>query len=286
MSLDKATGIAVSLSRRRRGGDPLALNVVASVASLKIPDSPMRITHLYRYPVKGLAAEPLEQALLEPGQALPWDRAFALALGDTSFDPANPAWQPKNRFMCLMKHASIARLTCRFTPETGEMVIASAEDRIAAKALTQTGRAAIGAWLSMFLGPAAKGDARFLHVPGHVFADQRAPIVTLINLASLAALEAAAGAPRHRLRFRANIYFDGAPAWSEFDWVGREIRLGDVRLRVDGRTDRCAATEVNPDTEQRDANPVRELLAAFGHPDLGVNAEVIAGGWLKQGLLF
>ncbi len=120
----------------------------------------MRITHLYRYPVKGLSAEPLTQVRLEPGHALPWDRAFALALGGTSFDTARPAWQPKNRFMCQMKHASIAALTCRFTPETGQMVIASAEDRIAANALTQAGRAAIGDWLTAYLGPAASCSPR------------------------------------------------------------------------------------------------------------------------------
>jgi uncharacterized protein YcbX len=248
-----------------------------------MPDGRMHITHLYRYPVKGLAAEPLASAMLEPGQAIAWDRAFALALGDTAFDPGKPAWLPKNRFMCLLKHASIASLTCRFNPETGEMAIASAGDEVRADALTEEGRAVIGAWLTGFLGEAARGEARFLHVPGHVFADQPRPVVTLINLASLAALEAAAGAARDRMRFRANVYLEGAPAWSEFGWVGREIAVGAARLRVVDRTERCAATAVNPATAQRDANPVKELLAAFGHPDLGVHAEVIEGGAIGPG---
>ena len=42
----------------------------------------MRIEYLYRYPVKGLTAEAMEQAEVEPGGAIPWDRAFALAHGD------------------------------------------------------------------------------------------------------------------------------------------------------------------------------------------------------------
>jgi uncharacterized protein YcbX len=243
----------------------------------------MRITHLYRYPVKGLAAERLDRVTLEPGCALPWDRAFALALGDTQFNPANPAWLPKNRFMCLLKHASIAALRCRFDPATGEMEINGPHDEIRANALTAAGRDAIAAWLTSFLGPAARGPARLHHVPGHVFADQRRPVVSLINRASLAALEAAAGAPRDALRFRANIYFDAPKPWSEFDWIGRDIAVGAARLRVLDRTERCAATEVNPATAQRDASPVRELLAAFGHADLGVHAEVIQGGEVAVG---
>ncbi len=257
--------------------------VMASTAWTQAAISQMQISHLYRYPVKGLSAEPLASVALEPGQALPWDRAFALALGGTSFDPAQPGWLPKNRFMCLLKHAAIARLACRFDPGTGEMVVASADDEVRANALTQAGRLVIGAWLTGFLGEAARGEAQFHHVPGHVFGDQRRPVVTLINLASVEALAAAAGAPRDPLRFRANIYFDGLPAWEEFGWVGQAISVGAARLRILGRTERCAATEVNPATAERDANPVRELLSAFGHFDLGVHAEVVNGGRVARG---
>ena len=243
----------------------------------------MHITHLYRYPVKGLSAEVLAHADLEAGRAIAWDRAFALALGDTDFDETNPAWQPKSRFMCLLKHAAAGALSCRFDAASGEMTIGSAESSVCANALTARGRAEIGVWLTSYLGEAAKGEARFVYAPGHVFADQRGPVVTFINLASLAALETSVGAAREKLRFRSNIYFEGAAAWSEFEWVGRDIRVGDAVLRVVERTERCAATDVNPETAERDAKPVKELLAGFGHPDLGVHARVVGGGRLSVG---
>ena len=47
----------------------------------------MRIEYLYRYPVKGLTAEALEMAEVEPGGCIPWDRAFALAQGDSGSIP-------------------------------------------------------------------------------------------------------------------------------------------------------------------------------------------------------
>ena len=75
----------------------------------------------------------------------------------------------------------------------------------------------------------------------------------------------------------------GAPAWSELDWVGREIQIGGAVLRVAKRITRCAATEVNPLTAQRDANPVAELRQLYGHADLGIHAAVIEGGRFEVG---
>ncbi len=44
----------------------------------------------------------------------------------------------------------------------------------------------------------------------------------------------------HPDRFRPNLIVGGAlPAWEEFSWVGREVRLGEATLRVISRTVRC-----------------------------------------------
>jgi uncharacterized protein YcbX len=244
----------------------------------------MRIDRLYRYPVKGLSAEALEEVFVQAGGALPWDRAFALAQGDAKFDPAAPTFLPKTNFMCLMKNATVALLKSSFDARRGRLTILAPDgSAIEENVLDAAGRDRIGAWLTGFLGAEARGTPRFLYVPGHVFCDQRRPVVSLINQASLAALEQIAGARRHRRRFRANIYFSGAPAWSENNWVGRELMVGGARLRVTKRIPRCPATEVNPQTGERDADPVAELKAAFGHSELGIHAEVIEAGRIAIG---
>jgi uncharacterized protein YcbX len=244
----------------------------------------MRIEHLYRYPVKGLSAEALEQAEVEAGRALPWDRAFALAQGDAPFDPAAPVWLKKTNFMCLMANESIAALKSHFDPTAGRLTIRAPDgSTVVEDVLRPDGRARVAAWLTAFLGESARGTPVLHHVPGFVFGDQKTPVVSLINLASLKDLEAHVGEKRHRLRFRANIYFTGASAWSENDWVGRELLVGGARLRVVKRTVRCPATEVNPETAIRDANPVRELLQHFKHADLGIHAEVLEGGRIATG---
>ncbi|MGA8585075.1 MAG: rubredoxin [Roseiarcus sp.] len=76
--------------------------------------------------------------------------------------------------------------------------------------------------------------------------------------------------PIDPLRFRANIYIDGAAPWEEFDWVGQDIRIGGLLFAVDRKNGRCGATNVNPATGRRDLDVPGSLRAAFGHKNLGV----------------
>ena len=244
----------------------------------------MRVDRLYRYPVKGLSAEAMEAAHVEPGEAIPWDRAFALAQGDSGFDPAAPTWLPKDKFMCQKRNGRIALLRSMFDPRTGFLGIRAPDgSAVMENALAEAGRARIAAFLAGYLGDEARGETRFHYVPGHVFADQRQKVVSLINLASWRDYEGRVGERRHRRRFRANVWFSGAPAWAEFDWVGKTLQLGGAVLRVTKRIARCPATEVNPETGERDADPVEELRALYGHVDLGIHAEVIEGGAFAVG---
>ncbi len=244
----------------------------------------MRVEYLYRYPVKGLTAEALEEAEVEAGGCIPWDRAFALAQGDAGFDPAAPAWLPKANFMCQARNAKIAALASVFEPRDGTLTIRAPDGvTLSENALSISGRARIAAFLTAYLGEEARGAPAFQHVAGHSFCDQREQVVSLINMASLHDYEAKVGARRHRRRFRANVWFSGAPAWSERAWVGQEIQLGGAVLRITRGIVRCPATEVNPETAQRDADPVAELRGLYGHTELGIHARVIESGRFAVG---
>lgn len=246
--------------------------------------SDMRIEYLYRFPVKGLTAEAMEAAEVKPGEAIPWDRAFALVQGDSDFDPDKPEWRHKSQFLCLMKNARVARLSCTFEEHVGIITIRAPDGQIvSASGLREEGRQAIGEFLTEYLEEEARGTPRFIHVPGHSFGDQRSKVISLINLASLRDYEAKVGARRHRRRFRANVWFTGAPAWQERTWIGQKIQLGGAVLRVVKGTTRCAATEVNPETGERDANPVEELRGLYGHTELGIHAEVVKPGRFALG---
>lgn len=244
----------------------------------------MHVERLYRFLVKGLNAETLDAVDVTPGCAFPWDRAFALAQGDSGFDPAAPAFRPKSNFMCLLKNARIAGLTATFDPAHPQLTIRAPDGTsIAANPLDPAGRLDLATFLTDFLGDEARGTPIFHHVPGHVFGDDRQPVVSLMSLSTLAAYEHDIDAPRDEMRFRSNILLADAPPWAEFDWIDRPLRIGAALFRVIKRTRRCNATQVNPATTARDADPVRELMRTYGHPDLGILLEVLEPGRLTPG---
>ena len=65
--------------------------------------------------------------------------------------------------------------------------------------------------------------------------------------------------------------------------MGQELIVGGARLRVVKRIKRCPATEVNPETAQRDAESRGRAAATYGHIDLGIYAEVTEGGQIAVG---
>ena len=240
----------------------------------------VQLSDIYRYPVKGLSAERLERVTLTAGQGLPLDRVFALAHRSTAFDPEAPRALPKTRFLMLMRNQRLAALQSRYDEASGMLTInREGAEVVRGKLGEAEGRAAIERFFAAYMGAEAEGAPRLVQAPGHSFADVGVPLVSLINLSSLRALEGITGRPLHPLRFRANLYLEGAEPWAEWQWIGREIGLGGaVRLRIVERTARCAATEVDPDTAERDLDVRAALDAAYGHTDLGVYAEVAAGG--------
>ncbi len=244
----------------------------------------MRVEHIYRYPVKGFSPEALEDVALSPGECLPHDRVYALAQGDSPFDPSAPVWMRKTNFACLAANARIAKLHTAYDPKTAQLVIRLPEGAPLVMDLgTAEGRTRLEDFITAFMGEEARGRLRLAQAPGYNFTDIPQKSVSIISLASLAALERAHGMHLDPLRFRANIYVSGGVEWGDFDLLGQEIQLGTARLRVWKRIVRCPATEVNPETAERDAKPPRVLREHFGHADLGVQAEVLEGGRVAVG---
>lgn len=251
----------------------------------------MTISAIYRYPVKGLSGEKLDRVALRCGECLPHDRRFALALASTVFDPRNPEWLPKTRFVMLMRDEQLARLQTRFDTESGMLTIAENGRELLHGRLTEPeGCREVAEFYTDFLGDRLDGPLHLVEAPGHAFADARrrpnattGQYVSLINGTSVAALATAMEAPVDPIRFRANVYFDGAPAWSELDWIGEEITLGSARLHVVSAITRCAATQVNPATAERDLDIPATLQRHFGHIHMGMYAEVMSGGEIAIG---
>jgi uncharacterized protein YcbX len=246
----------------------------------------MTISSIYRYPVKGLSPEVVAQVQLSVGKSLPNDRRFALALAATQIDREKPEWLAKTSFFMLARDEKLAQLHTRFD-EHGDLFTIERAGRLllSAHITNAGGRQAIESFFADFLADHPGGRPHLVEAPGHTFSDAKQKpnsttyhYISLVNLASVEALGRTARLPLDPLRFRANIYFAGAPAWSERDWVGERLTVGNALLLVIAPITRCPATSVNPASAERDLDVPRLLLDEFGHNHMGIYAEVEQGG--------
>jgi uncharacterized protein YcbX len=241
---------------------------------------PGKVQSIFRYPAKGLSPERLEHTRLAIGATVPGDRLYAIENGSSGFEPAAPRYRAKIHYLMLMKNERLATLRSRYDDASSTLVI-DYEGREAARGNLQTaeGRAAIEQFFAIFSAADLRGPPRVLHAPGFSFSDVASKVVSIINLASVAALEDIIGAPVDPLRFRANVYVSGWPAWCELDLVGQRLTIGEsAQVKVVRRIVRCAATEVDPQTGIRDLAIPQALMRSLGHADFGVYSQVTAAG--------
>ncbi|MFL4468476.1 MOSC domain-containing protein [Tateyamaria armeniaca] len=247
------------------------------------------LQRIQRFPIKGLSAEQMPRVTLTPGSGVPGDRMFGFARHGSGFDPANPQPLPKDRFVVLLTQAALAGLKTQFDPETRQLEIAHADAREAFDMTDEAARDRAGAWLSTYIGLMDVSDPQFVSAFPHRFTDvsvvspQMMHAVSILNLSSVRDLATRLDRDIDPARFRANLEIDGLPPGWELEHIGETLRLGDVSLRLIKRTKRCAATEVNPVTAERDLKLPYLLRKEFGHMDMGVYAEVVTGGVLQSG---
>lgn len=239
---------------------------------------------IYRYPVKGLTPESLSSVVLTPFETLPFDRAYAIENGPGPFDPAKPAHLPKIHFVMLMKNEELAKLRAEFDDTTHILKLSSNGSLLAAGDLrTETGRTLIESIIAETMTTGLRGRPRIVSSPGHSFSDVAAKCVHIVNLASVRALETMLGKETDPRRFRPNLVIDGLEPWSELEMVGKRLKAGAAVLEIFKRTERCAATNVDPQTGVRDLKIPSFLSKTVGHADFGVYARVIEGGRIAPG---
>lgn len=249
-----------------------------------MPQNPATVASIYRYPVKGLTPERLPEVALSVGQTLPSDRRYAIENGPSGFDPAAPQHFPKFKFLMLMRNERLAALRTHYDEASHTLTIReNGVETMRADLETAEGRAATEQFFAQNFADDLNGPPKVLSSEGFSFSDVAKKVVSIINLASVAALEGVIGQPVHPLRFRGNVHVAGWPAWHEFDLMDQVISIGSARLKVVKRIVRCAATNVDPDTAVRDLTIPKTLMRTYGHADLGVYAEVIDAGTIAEG---
>jgi hypothetical protein len=245
---------------------------------------PGEIAGLYRYPVKGLSPESLTAVALRVGETLPADRRYAIENGLSGFCSARPKWLSKAHFLMLMRNEWLAGLQTNFDDASHVLTIRrNGAIEVQGNLETEQGRTTIERFFAKAYSNEIKGPPKVVSSKGHSFSDVARKVVSIINIASVRAIENMVQAPVHPLRFRANLHVNGWPAWREFDLLGRTLAIGETRLKVVKRITRCAAIDVDPQTAARDLSIMPAMMRRLGHADCGMYAEVVAGGFIRVG---
>jgi GntR family transcriptional regulator / MocR family aminotransferase len=225
---------------------------------------------IYRYPIKGLSAQPLTRVDIEAKKPFPLDRIFALVRPGAPYDIGHPRWGKKGLFVMLMLEEALARVRTTLDVETMQLTIAQDNRQLLVADLNdERERARVEQFFWQLL-PTFRSPPTLVRSPDGHFMDKPDNVISLINLATVRSLEQQWGIKVDPLRFRANLYIDGARPWEEFDWIGGDIRIGDGLFRADRRNGRCGATNVDPHTGRRDLDLPGSLRATFGHKELGI----------------
>lgn len=264
---------------------------------------------------------------LGEGECLPSDRRYALLFqgeGDSVATRDSPAlapteWRHKSNFMSVFSRTRLcAGLESSFDDASRTLHVrrrgqsARAAPLLAARLDKPEGRAAVSALFSAECGAECNlVEAGAQHAFGNTAATRKASSVEvvgsppcgtrtapasgdtrcvhIVNENTVAVLAAAAGVPIEPGRFRPNIVLGGGlPAWAEFGWVGRRVRVGGVTLRVVKRTVRCSGLSLHADAADAPGPhlDVPELLSKFfpeHGPYCGVYAQVEGAGAISLG---
>ncbi len=251
----------------------------------------MRVSAIYRHPVKSLGAEALEGTELVAGRTMPGDRVWAVAHARSSYDFEGAGWAPCSTFLRGATFPGLMAVTAEWNgggAPDGPVVFRHPDlPDLTADPADPEGEAALLAWMAPLIPESAPRPARLARATEdgapRGMTDSRTPTVSLMSDASLEALGDRAGAPLDRRRFRGNFWLTGGAPWEEFDLVGREVRLGGARLRVTAPIDRCSAIQANPATGRRDLDVLGALESRWRHSDFGVKAVVVEDGEVRPG---
>jgi uncharacterized protein len=218
-----------------------------------------RVVALWRYPVKSMAAEPLEA--VEVGWAgFAGDRRWAFVRGSI----------PRSGFpwMTIREDASMLGHVPRFLE-------VERPDRSRTVVRTPAGEEldVVDPALAASLGE----DVRVIKQDRGVFDAMPLSLITTQAIAELAEL---VGFELHPQRFRPNLLIESAER--EAAWVGSVLRIGGMAMRVDQRDERCVIVNIDPATGVRDPS-VLKTLARERSTCIGVYGSTVQQGRVAVG---
>jgi len=239
------------------------------------------VANLWRHPIKGVGREELASVNLEAGRCMPMDRHWAIAHDAAKVDFENPEWARCINFARAARGHELMAVSSSYDDNTG--LITLTHPKLETITLNpDTDGEVLVRWVAKISNPdRAMPAAVFKADQG--MTDSSSQSLAIHATASLDALAKTVGQPLDQRRFRGNIWLNDVPAWSEFDWIGKSIRIGTAEFEITKPIERCIATTVNPDTGVSDADTLGALNGTYGHQNFGVLGIVTKSGLINTG---
>jgi len=222
-----------------------------------------RVVGLFRYPVKSMAAEPLDTIEVS-WNGFAGDRRWAFVRG--GLERSGFPW------LTIRENPSMWRYNPRFAdPDNpnGSLTLVESPSGIEYDVV----------------------DPELANELGHnstVIKQDRGVFDTmplsLISTQTIDALGKLIGRELDRRRFRPNLLIESADRGDtpENAWVGETLKIGGMRMRVDKRDKRCVVTTVDPVTTQKDPSVLR-AIAQEREACLGVYGTIAQPGSISIG---
>jgi uncharacterized protein YcbX len=222
-----------------------------------------RVAALWRYPVKSMAAEPLEEVEVS-WHGLAGDRRWAFVRGGV--ERSGFPW------MTIRERAEMGHYRPSFADPSRPN-----DSRTVVRTPTGDELAVVDPALAAELGD----GVRVIKQNRGVF---DAMPLSLISTQSVAALGALVGAELDVQRFRPNLLIEaaGEAVFPEEAWLGAVLRVGAMRMRVDQQDERCVVVNVDPATGERN-HAVLRTLARERAACVGVYGSTVEPGRVAVG---
>ena len=221
------------------------------------------VRHIARYPVKSMAGEELESVAVR-FQGLPGDRSYAF-VQEGLYSPFP--------FLTAREYPGLLGYSPQWDRSTKPPRLNIVTDQGATLPIE-------GAELRNQIESGAGRSVRLHsdHRGNHDIA-----YVSVITTATISELARAAGVPPDHRRFRMNFVVESdLLPFAEKQWVGKTLRIGDLRLAITEQDRRCLMITRDPDGAES-APAVLKAAGELNEAFAGVYASVLATGTVTKG---